>query len=180
MPLHRLSPRFSDHEGVYQLTLNSHKSSQTYSENGVEKGVRSGIYQSKHAAEVHCANIIVCVGPCVHRVQRQSGNSFDSKCNIDLKRTVFSVREWREEVSWKFVFCPMDFREATETKCCLGQRKGPYRLHKSCSLAQVGELAAAVNEEALLLDDERGINSDEQVRGKFCRKAVMSKKYAYT
>lgn len=36
-----------------------------------------------------------------------------------------------------------------------GQRKGPYRLHKSCSSAPLGELAAAVNEEALLLDDEK-------------------------
>lgn len=61
-----------------------------------------------------------------------------------------------------------------------GQMKGPYRLNKSCSLAQVDELAAAINEEALLLDDEKGINSDVQVGGRFCGKAVMSKKCAYT
>lgn len=36
-----------------------------------------------------------------------------------------------------------------------GQRKGPYRFNKSCSLAQLDELAAAVNKEALLLDDEK-------------------------
>lgn len=61
-----------------------------------------------------------------------------------------------------------------------GQRKGPYRLNKSRSVAQVDEQAAAINEEALLLDDEKGIISDVQVRGRFCRKAVMTKKSAYT
>ena len=62
-----------------------------------------------------------------------------------------------------------------------GHRKGPYRLNKSCSLAQLDELAAAINEEALLLDDEKEISSDVQVRGRFCGKAsVMSKKCAYT
>lgn len=60
-----------------------------------------------------------------------------------------------------------------------GQRKGLYRLKKSCRLAQVGELAAAINEKALLLDDEKGINSDVQVGGRFCGKAVLSKKCAF-
>lgn len=72
----------------------------------------------------------------------------------------------------------MGFRKATET--VFGQRKGPYRLHKSGSLAQLGGLAAAVTEEALLLGDEKGISSDVQVGGKFCGKSInVSKKYAY-
>lgn len=60
------------------------------------------------------------------------------------------------------------------------QRKGPYRLNKSCSLAQVDELAAAINEEDLLLDDEKGISSDVQVGIRFCRKAVMTKRCTNT
>lgn len=60
------------------------------------------------------------------------------------------------------------------------EREGPYRLNKSCILALVDELAMAINEEALLLDGEKGISSDVQIRGRFCRKAVMSKKCACT
>lgn len=54
-------------------------------------------------------------------------NSFDSRCDIDLKKIlrVFSLTEWRAEVSWKFIFClsRMDFREASEAKCPLRRGK---------------------------------------------------------
>lgn len=50
-----------------------------------------------------------------------------NKFKIDMKRNlgVFSVREWREGVSWKFVFCPSqrDFRETIKTKSHLSRGK---------------------------------------------------------
>lgn len=92
---------------------------------------------------------------------------------------MFSVREQREGISWKFCPSQRDFREAVETRSHLS-RRSLHRLSKSCILAHLNELTDAVNKKVLPLDVEKGIISDVWTGGRFSGKAsMMSKKCAY-
>lgn len=91
-----------------------------------------------------------------------------------------SVREWRSPGNLHFAHLRWALVKQLKQNA-VWQRKGPYEVNKSCSLAQLDELAADISEEALLLDGEERISSNVQVRGRLCGKASeMSKNYACT